>query len=353
MFLRLVERPRVKPLLDHSRMDGIDNGIQPHVVLGGYLHSELFFVEIDSALAIPEIPTVQYVFSRNINGIVEKLRVHFTRDVEGRHGYLFKSKINICFIPAELLRHFPLYLLLFFCAFSCENAPKRRPLTAKRVFAVYSETPSPKPLDKDTSYLEFVFRRFELVNIHSLDSSILVRLQYSDTNNFLRKNLYDGLRRAYFNCETAWRLAGAQYILRSTYPSLRLVVLDATRPQHIQQLMWDSLQMHPDIKYSYLAPPYETSLHNYGCAVDVTILDTVTNQLVDMGSPYDHFDKISQPAFEKQFLKSGQLDSSAFQNRMLLRTVMQQAGFRSIASEWWHFSICKREEAMKRFQLVK
>ena len=205
----------------------------------------------------------------------------------------------------------------------------------------------------DTSYVEYIFRSYELVNIKSLDSTIQVNLRYSDTNNFLKYNLYDGLRNAYFNCETALRVCAAQFYLKQINPDLSLVVLDASRPQHIQQMMWDSLKLHPDKKLFYLSRPEETSMHNYGCAVDVTILNIKTNTFLDMGTDFDFFGNLSEPIYEAQYLKNGQLSHEAYDNRILLRKVMQRAKMNPITSEWWHFSLCSKPEAIAKYKLIK
>src|SRR5688572_13400215 len=140
--------------------------------------------------------------------------------------------------------------------------------------------------DPDTSYIEYILKSYDLINIKKLDSSIQVDLRYSDTNNFLKRDFYDGLNNAYFNCETALRVCAAQYFLKQINPNLSLLILDASRPQHIQQMMWDSLKVLPDKKPFYLAPPEETSLHNYGGAVDATIIDLTTGNLLDMGTRF-------------------------------------------------------------------
>jgi D-alanyl-D-alanine dipeptidase len=118
-------------------------------------------------------------------------------------------------------------------------------------------------------------------------------------------------------------------------------------------MMWDSLKMHPDLKYNYLSPPDETSLHNYGCAADVTIMRTTDSTVLDMGTEFDQFSRLSQPIYETVFLKNGELDSMAWQNRRLLRYIMKRAGLKGINSEWWHFSLCTREEAAKGYQLIR
>jgi len=227
-------------------------------------------------------------------------------------------------------------------------------LVHHRVYVIPDPAPDRKPEPPaDTSYLEYVFKGYDLVDIQALDSTIEVKLQYADTANFLKANFYDGLRHAYFPCEVAWRLCNAQSCLKLINPSLSLLILDATRPLHIQQLMWDSLKLPPNRKFNYLSPPYEISLHNYGCAADVTIFDSSQNMLMNMGSGFDCFEPVSQPALEWKFLKNGGLSPQAVQNRRLLRYIMKRAGFSPIASEWWHFSYCSKETAAAKFKLIK
>lgn len=245
---------------------------------------------------------------------------------------------------------------------SCEIKPEKKQhrLQYVKVFMV------PDPVDsteikrklllsklKDTSYIEYVFKLYDLVNIRSLDTTIEVKLRYADTNNFLKRNFYDGLRQAYFTCETAIQICAAQYYLKKIEPKYSLVILDASRPQHIQQLMWDSLKIPPLKKLNYLSHPEETSLHNYGCAVDLTIIDTSTGEFLDMGTDYDAFEKMSEPVYEFHFLKTGRLSHEAWENRKLLRKVMKRAKMNPINSEWWHFSSMSRSEAEKKYQLIR
>ena len=240
---------------------------------------------------------------------------------------------------------------------SCDFRPKNRTYHLhKNTVYIIEDKKEPeikKSPQVDTSYLEILLKGYNLVNIKNLDSTIQVNLRYSDTSNFLKRNLYDGLKNAYFNCETALRICAAQYYLKQINPNLSLLILDASRPQHIQQMMWDSLKLHPDKKQFYLSKPEETSLHNYGGAIDVTIINTNTNKILDMGTDFDFFGNLSEPIYEKKYLKSGELSQEAYANRLLLRKVMQRAKLNPITSEWWHFSICKKEEAGKRFVLIK
>ncbi|MEI8135988.1 MAG: M15 family metallopeptidase [Bacteroidota bacterium] len=148
-------------------------------------------------------------------------------------------------------------------------------------------------------------------------------------------------------------VCNAQAYLKQFNLEYSLLIFDAARPLHIQQMMWDSLDMPPDIKHAYLSPPYTISLHNYGCALDVSIINLKTNKLLDIGTAFDFFGKLSQPAYEWQFLKTKELSVEAFENRKLLRKVMQNAKFFPITSEWLHFNYCTKEFAALKYQLIK
>ena len=40
------------------------------------------------------------------------------------------------------------------------------------------------------------------------------------------------------------------------------------------------------------------------------------------------------------------------QNRLLLRRVMKNAGFRPLPTEWWHFNRYSRQTARQRFPII-
>lgn len=208
-------------------------------------------------------------------------------------------------------------------------------------------------INVDTSYLEKIFKEFGLIDINSLDSTIKVDLRYADTNNFLKLNMYGGLQKAYMPREVAVNLCKAQDSLKQIDPHYSLIIFDAARPFWIQKLMWDSLDMPPDIKYAYVSPPFNISLHNYGCAIDLSIINLTTNTLLDMGTDFDHFGKLSQPVYEQYYFFKKELSQEAIDNRKLLRKVMVQARFFPITSEWWHFNFCNKEFAAANYKLIK
>ncbi len=191
-----------------------------------------------------------------------------------------------------------------------------------------------------------------LVNVKELDTSIVVDLKYSSTDNFLLTDVYGDLNECYLQKEAAEKLSKAQEILHEKYPFYNLVVFDGVRPLSIQKTMWESLKIPADDKRKFLASPWEKSLHNFGAAVDVSIVNS-DGWEIDMGTPYDYFGELGYPVSEDRMLQEGKLMHRQKENRKLLRDVMTKAGFLPIATEWWHFNFCTRAEAVQKYELIK
>lgn len=190
-----------------------------------------------------------------------------------------------------------------------------------------------------------------LVNIKNLEPSIKVDLRYSTTNNFMKTDVYGDWQNAYLQPDVAEKLVLAQMLLKSKFPNYSLLILDAARPVSVQQKMWKILDMPSAEKTKYLSNPQNGSLHNYGAAVDLTIVNEFGEEL-DMGTPYDFFGEEAHPAKEMQMLLEGKLTEEQIKNRKLLREVMQKAGFSQLPTEWWHFNSCSRPEAMQKYQII-
>ena len=93
-------------------------------------------------------------------------------------------------------------------------------------------------------------------------------------------------------------------------------------------------------------------LHNYGLAVDVSIVNE-NGEALPMGTEVDHLGIEAHITHEVELVKSGRISKEAYQNRLLLRQVMKDAGFRTLNSEWWHFNRCSREEAKQRYKRIE
>ena len=191
-----------------------------------------------------------------------------------------------------------------------------------------------------------------LVDVQSVDSTIVVDLRYSTTNNFVGVDVYGALENAYLQAEPARRLAQASAYLKEREPDYTLYVFDAVRPRRVQQILWDTLNYPEREKPKYVANPQEGSIHNYGAAVDLTIADA-NGQPIDMGTGFDYFGVLAYPTKEEEMLAQGKLTAEQIANRELLREVMIQAGFTSIKTEWWHFNAFSRKEANRRYGIVE
>jgi D-alanyl-D-alanine dipeptidase len=190
-----------------------------------------------------------------------------------------------------------------------------------------------------------------LVDVQQLDSGIVVDLRYSTTDNFIGLDMYGDFDKCYLQKDVAEKVVLAQQELRKKYPYYSLVIYDAVRPLHIQQQMWDTLVLPPGQKTKYLSNPGNGSLHNYGAAVDLSIIDDKGIPL-DMGTPFDFFGEKAHPVKEKELLESGVLSQRQVLNRQLLREVMRHAGFFGIQTEWWHFNSCTRVVAAEKYTIV-
>ena len=193
-----------------------------------------------------------------------------------------------------------------------------------------------------------------LVNILDIDSTIQVDVKYSTTDNFVGIDLYGELSSIYFQPEIAERLKSAQHTLKEIDSSLSLLIYDGTRPVSVQLKMWNALDTIPvNDRVKFVSNPKNGSIHNYGCAVDLTIMNTVTNDTLDMGAGFDDPRKIAYPKFEKDFLESGELSHEQYANRLLLRKVMRSGGFWVLPTEWWHFNGFSRAAAKEKFSPIE
>jgi len=192
-----------------------------------------------------------------------------------------------------------------------------------------------------------------LVEVQQSIPGILVELKYATTDNFMHKNVYGCLQKAYLQKEVVARLKKAQDYLSASHPGYHLLIYDATRPLSKQWDLWNALpQYSPKVRSNYVANPAEHSIHNYGSAVDLTVADEQGRPL-DMGTHFDFFGEMAYPSREKALLASGKLKKEAYSNRLILRKAMIHGGFMPIEYEWWHFNAFSRAEAKRRFAVLK
>ena len=180
-------------------------------------------------------------------------------------------------------------------------------------------------------------------------AGIEVDLRYATGNNFVGRDLYSPLDCAWLHRHAAEGLEKTRQWLAVSRPDVGLLVLDALRPQRVQEQLWAALQ-GTDL-LGYLANPVRGSIHSFGMAVDITLVDRDGNEL-DMGTPFDDLSERSQPALEDTMLARGELSAEQIANRRLLRDAMIHGGFIGISSEWWHFDCGDRNVVRAEYTRV-
>lgn len=165
-------------------------------------------------------------------------------------------------------------------------------------------------------------------------AGLRVDLRYASADNFAGRDLYSPLDLAFLHRDAAAALERSVAWLAWARPGHGLLVLDALRPQRVQEQLWAVLA-GTELE-RYLAPPSRGSIHSFGMAVDVTVVGPEGGEL-DMGTPFDGLDEKSHPAHEARFLASGEITPAQVANRELLRAAMREGGWQGISTEWWHF----------------
>ncbi|MBP5504806.1 MAG: M15 family metallopeptidase [Bacteroidales bacterium] len=144
----------------------------------------------------------------------------------------------------------------------------------------------------------------------------------------------------------------------------RIKIFDAYRPQcavdhfvHWAANVPDTLMrryFYPDVDKSRLFELeyiMAKSGHTRGSTVDLTLFDMNLERDVDMGCTFDWFGVESHPDFcgnpdtgeftgDNSASPQGRsITEEQFNNRLILRRAMVRHGFKTIDSEWWHFTL--------------
>ena len=163
-----------------------------------------------------------------------------------------------------------------------------------------------------------------LVDIKSVDPTILVELRYATARNIAGRALYPPEMPALVRPTTAARLVKAQKLLRAQGYGLK--IWDAYRPMAAQMELW---QLTHDGEY--VADPLDGngSLHTWGVAVDVTLVDAKGRE-VAMPTGFDEFSPAARLRYEGD-------DPVIKSHLKILQKAMRQGGFYGMHNEWWHF----------------
>ena len=184
----------------------------------------------------------------------------------------------------------------------------------------------------------------------SSSPSVHVDLRYASENNFLGKNLYGDFHRCFLHRVAAEKFRQAAGLLGKLKPGWKLLVFDCLRPRSLQEKLFAAVK--DTERQPYVANPRSGSIHNFGLAVDLSLEDDRGRE-VDMGTGFDDFTPLAQPAQEGTNLRSGKLTREQVEHRQFLRSIMTQAGFIQLPIEWWHFDALPAAEVRKSFKIVE
>ncbi len=264
----------------------------------GALHALIEWIEMDE---LEELGPDRFAFPR-AGGLYHGESLVFQRDDDGRitgviaAGILFERRTVGA---AEGV------------TFTIEPV---RPVAALREAALADSPPTE----------DGVLREPDLVELSSLDSTILYDIRYATTNNFMQSVFYQSPH-AYMQRPAAEAVARANRALAGT--GMGLLIHDAYRPWYVTKMFFDAT---PENQKIFVADPANGSRHNRGAAVDLTLYDLETGAPIRMVGGYDEFSERSYPDY---------IGGTSLQrwHREVLRQAMEAEGFTVYEFEWWHF----------------
>lgn len=227
------------------------------------------------------------------------------------------------------------WLLSFLFCFGCSNPNRSSALLnasptdsiANDSLLIPTVVVNTTPIDAHLSIEEldsiFSLNDTTWVNLKKLHPEIVLDLRYATTNNFMELQIYD-CAECYLRLATAKALLEAQKFLEEK--GLGFKMFDCYRPQSAQYKLWRKV---PDPRY--VSPPSKGSMHSRGGALDLTIINLETGEQLDMGTHYDYFGR-------KAYWSNKNLPKQVLKNRQLLRSTLEKYGFKTVTTEWWHFS---------------
>jgi D-alanyl-D-alanine dipeptidase len=182
------------------------------------------------------------------------------------------------------------------------------------------------------------------VYIDDIIPYVVIDAKYSTTDNFVGQ-VVDGYEAnlAILSTEAAFALSLVQEDLNEN--SLGLKIFDGYRPQKAVDnfVEWASdkndlttkEEHYPDLDKSTLIPSgyiASKSGHSRGSTVDLTIVNLETLEELDMGTEFDFLGVQSHFAYEN-------LSETQKENRKLLKSTMENHGFKYYKNEWWHYTL--------------
>lgn len=165
----------------------------------------------------------------------------------------------------------------------------------------------------------------QLIELKEIIPYLRYDLKYASNQNFTGKRVYPkNTQSTYLVKEAAQSLKNIAKELEAK--NLGLLIWDAYRPYRATVKFWKMI--HDE---RYVANPAKGSGHNRGIAVDLTLYEISTGELLEMPTGFDNF---SDTAHHDYMM----LAEKKIMNRQLLKNTMEKHGFKSLETEWWHYA---------------
>lgn len=216
-------------------------------------------------------------------------------------------------------RYFLIVLLLLvfiLLQFSCKSVQKEKIQEVPEV-KVRQEKPQKKTRIKQKG-------EADLLELIELDNTIKLDIRYARNDNFVGRPVYKEAR-AFLQRDAAEALVRVHQKLKEK--NLGLVIFDGYRPWSVTKLFWEVVPKH---QRKFVANPKTGSIHNRGCAIDLSLYNLETGKEIEMPSEFDEFNEKASPDYKGGTEKERE-------NRDLLIEMMETEGFTVNPKEWWHF----------------
>ena len=164
----------------------------------------------------------------------------------------------------------------------------------------------------------------DLVDVTKYIDHVKLDVRYATTNNFLGVATYSQAK-TFLQRPAVMAIANANKKLNEL--GYGLLMHDGYRPWYVTKIFWEATD---GFERDFVANPASGSRHNRGCAIDLTLYELSTGKVIKMVGTYDEMSQRSYPDY-----KGG--SSLERWHRDLLRSVMEENGFRVNSLEWWHF----------------
>ncbi len=168
------------------------------------------------------------------------------------------------------------------------------------------------------------FREPDLVDITTVLDNVKLDIRYATTNNFLSVATYSQAK-SFLQRPAVLALNEANKKLNKL--GYGILVHDAYRPWYVTKIFWDATE---GPERDFVANPQSGSKHNMGSAIDLTLYELNSGEVVKMVGTYDEMSDRSYP----DYMGGTSLERW---HRDLLRTIMEAEGFKVVSNEWWHF----------------